>query len=80
LAFVKAAEAVGPDLTRAALISQLQQINNWTGDGLTPAMDIGQKKPSNCFDYFAIQNNAFVRVYPTQANTYDCNSGLFGPY
>jgi ABC-type branched-subunit amino acid transport system substrate-binding protein len=74
LAFEQAAKAVGPDLTRAALLTQLQGINNWTGDGVTPPTNIGQKVPSKCFYYEKIQNGAFQRVYPTAANTYDCNS------
>jgi len=77
LAFEQAAKAVGPDLTRPALISQLQQINNWTGGGITPPVDIGQKIPSKCFFYMKIENGAFRRVYPTAPNTYDCNSSYF---
>jgi ABC-type branched-subunit amino acid transport system substrate-binding protein len=77
LAFEQAAKAVGPDLTRAALISQLQQITNWTGDGVTPPVNIGQKIPSKCFFYMKIENGAFQRVYPSAPNTYDCNSGFF---
>jgi ABC-type branched-subunit amino acid transport system substrate-binding protein len=77
LAFEQAAKAVGPDLTRAALISQIQQITNWTGDGVTPPVNIGQKIPSKCFFYMKIENGAFQRVYPSAPNTYDCNSGYF---
>jgi ABC-type branched-subunit amino acid transport system substrate-binding protein len=77
LAFEQAAKAVGPDLTRAALISHIQQITNWTGDGVTPPVDIGQKIPSKCFFYMKIENGAFQRVYPSAPNTYDCNSGFY---
>jgi len=77
LAFEQAAKEVGPDLTRAALISKLQGITNWTGDGVTPPVNIGQKIPSKCFFYMKIENGAFQRVYPTAPNTYDCNSGYF---
>lgn len=76
-AFLQAAKAVGPDLTRPALISQLEQIHNWTGNGMTPPVDIGDKKPSNCFSYFQISGSSFTRVYPSQPGTYDCNSGLY---
>jgi ABC-type branched-subunit amino acid transport system substrate-binding protein len=75
LAFEQAAKAVGPDLTRPALIAQLQQITKWTGDGVTPPVNIGQKIPSQCFFYMKIENGAFQRVYPTAPNTYDCTSG-----
>ena len=77
LAFEQAAKEVGPDLTRAAVISKIQGITNWTGDGVTPPMNIGQKIPSKCFFYMKIENGAFQRVYPSAPNTYDCNSPLF---
>jgi ABC-type branched-subunit amino acid transport system substrate-binding protein len=75
LAFEQAAKQVGPALTRAAIISKIQGITNWTGGGVTPPTDIGPKVPSKCFFYEKIQNGAFQRVYPTAPNTYDCNSG-----
>jgi ABC-type branched-subunit amino acid transport system substrate-binding protein len=77
LAFEQAAKAVGPDLTRPALIAQLQKITNWDGDGTTPPVNIGQKIPSKCFAYFKIESGAFQRVYPSAPNTFDCNSGYF---
>ena len=75
LAFEQAAKEVGPDLTRAALITKIQGITSWTGGGLTPPVNIGQKIPSKCFFYMKIENGAFDRVYPSAPNTYDCNSG-----
>jgi ABC-type branched-subunit amino acid transport system substrate-binding protein len=76
LAFEQAAKAVGPDLTRPALIAQLKAIGTWTGDGITPPINLGQKIPSKCFAYFKIENGAFQRVYPTAPNTFDCSGGL----
>ncbi len=76
LAFEQAAKEVGPDLTRAALISKLAAITSRTGGGVTPPVDIGQKIPSKCFFYMKIENGAFQRVYPSAPNTYDCNSGF----
>jgi ABC-type branched-subunit amino acid transport system substrate-binding protein len=77
LAFEQAAKQVGPNLTRAALISKIQGITQWTGGGVTPPQNIGQKIPSSCFFYMKIENGAFQRVYPTAPNTYDCNSPNF---
>jgi ABC-type branched-subunit amino acid transport system substrate-binding protein len=77
LAFEQALKAVGPDLTRPAVIKQLQGITNWTGDGIQPPVNIGGKVPSKCFAYFKIENGAFQRVYPTAPNTFDCNSPLY---
>ena len=76
LAFEQALKEVGPDVTRAAVISKIQGITNWTGDGVTPPVNIGQKIPSKCFFYVKIENGAFQRVYPSAPNTYDCNSAL----
>jgi branched-chain amino acid transport system substrate-binding protein len=75
LAFEQAAKQVGPDLTRAALLSKIQGITQWTGGGVTPPVNIGQKIPSKCFFYMKITNSGFQRVYPSAPNTYDCNSG-----
>ncbi len=77
LAFLQAAKAVGPHLTRAALLQQLAQIHTWTGDGLQPPENFGSKIPSKCFDYFHIQGSSFQRVYPPAPNTYDCTGGLY---
>jgi ABC-type branched-subunit amino acid transport system substrate-binding protein len=78
LAFEQAAKAVGPHLTRAAILSQFKSnFTSWTGGGIQPPVNISQKIPSKCFAYFKIENGAFQRVYPTAANTFDCNSGLF---
>jgi ABC-type branched-subunit amino acid transport system substrate-binding protein len=77
LAFEQAAKAVGPDLTRPALITQLKKITSWTGGGVTPAVNIGQKIPTKCFAYFKIENGAFQRVYPSAPNTFDCSGSLY---
>ena len=77
LAFEQAAKEVGPDLTRAAILSKIQGITQWTGGGVTPPQNIGQKIPSSCFFYMKIENGAFQRVYPSAPNTYDCNSPNF---
>ena len=45
LAFEQAAKEVGPDLTRAAVISKIQGITNWTGGGVTPPVNIGAEDP-----------------------------------
>lgn|GEM_PF-870313 len=81
MAFLQAATAVGPHLTRAALIAQLQKIGSFDGGGVMPPdTDFGKKIPSNCFSYFKVQGNGFVRVYPPQPGTYDCTSGTLNHY
>ncbi|MGH9029492.1 MAG: hypothetical protein ACRDV4_07740, partial [Acidimicrobiales bacterium] len=62
---------------RAALIQQFQKIGSWNGGGVQPPdQSFGQKIPSQCFAYFKISGNGFTRVYPSQANSYDCAGGL----
>jgi ABC-type branched-subunit amino acid transport system substrate-binding protein len=77
LAFEQAAKAVGPHLTRAAVLAQIKTITNWTGGGIQPAVNIGGKVPGSCFAYFKIANGGFQRVYPAAANQFDCSGGLF---
>jgi ABC-type branched-subunit amino acid transport system substrate-binding protein len=78
LAFLQAAKAVGPHLTRAALLQQLQQIGPWNAGGVVPTWEnYGQKINSPCFAYFKISGSSFVRVYPTQPNAFDCSGGLY---
>jgi ABC-type branched-subunit amino acid transport system substrate-binding protein len=82
LAFVQAARAVGPHLTRAALIAQLKQIGTWDGGGVQPPdTNFGQKIPSNCFAYFKINGSSgYSRVDPAGAGHYDCTSGSLVHY
>jgi ABC-type branched-subunit amino acid transport system substrate-binding protein len=82
LAFLQAAEAVGPHLTRTALLQQLAKIGTWTGDGVEPPLNFGAKIPTNCFSYFKINSsgNGYNRVYPSAAGSYDCTSGSLYHY
>jgi hypothetical protein len=76
MAFLQAAKAVGPHLTRAAIDAQLMQIHKWDGGGVTPPItDFANKIPSPCFAYMKITQSGFQRLYPPQPNTYDCTSG-----
>ncbi len=81
LLFYQAAEAVGPHLTRAALLGQLAQIHKLPAlDTVQAPEDFGSKIPSNCFSYFKINNSGsgYTRVYPSSGN--DCTSGTLTHY
>ncbi len=82
LAFEQAAKAVGPHLTRSALLSQLAHIHQWDGGGVTPPVDIGSRLPNACFSYFKVDSSGdgYTRLYPQQVNTYDCTSGGLNHY
>ncbi|MHB8511651.1 MAG: ABC transporter substrate-binding protein [Actinomycetota bacterium] len=71
--FVKAATAVGPHLTRAAMLNELRSIHSWNDYGMHAAHDIGNKRESPCFLYVTVTNGHFVREHPSTG--WDCNEG-----
>jgi ABC-type branched-subunit amino acid transport system substrate-binding protein len=63
--FVEAAEAVGEDLTREKLISELETMTDWDADGLIPPDDIGEPVPKTaCFVMAQVKDGGYVRVFP----------------
>lgn len=75
--FVAAAETVGPELTRAALVEQLRATREWTGGGLHPAHDVGAKVQSPCFLIMTISGGRFARTEP--GSGYRCDDLYRGP-
>ncbi len=77
LLFAQAAAALGSNLTREGLISQLKTIKHWDGGGLQLPADPGDNQGSRCFMYMQVQGNKFVRYWPKQptdgTNGFDCN-------
>lgn len=65
--FTEAAEAVGPELTRAALIEQVTGMTDWDADGLFPPRNLGQEIPDqSCFVMVQVQDEEYVRVFPEE--------------
>lgn len=65
--FHEAAEAVGPELTRAALIAELEGMTGWDADGLIPPIDVGERVQAEaCFVLAQVQDGAYVRVFPDE--------------
>lgn len=65
--FTEAAEAIGADLTRDALIEQVVGMTDWDANGLFPPRDLGQEIPDeSCFIMVQIQEEKFVRVFPDE--------------
>jgi ABC-type branched-subunit amino acid transport system substrate-binding protein len=65
--FFEAAMAVGPELTREALISELETIADWDAGGLIPPIDVGEPVPEQgCFVLAQVQDGAYVRVFPDE--------------
>jgi hypothetical protein len=67
----------GPNaVTRANLIQTLRGIKNFSANGWAgPKAFQGPGSISPCFLIMQVQNGKFVRVYPTQPGTMDCNPG-----
>ncbi|WP_406410437.1 ABC transporter substrate-binding protein [Streptomyces sp. NBC_01614] len=51
-------------LTRANLLRALRGIHDFTADGTTGAVDIGNHQPNPCFMVMQVRSGKFVRVYP----------------
>jgi len=78
LAFKQAVDTVvaksGPNgLTRAALLTALRGITNFTADGWLPPTPLQPGQVSPCYVMLQVKNGKFVRVYPTKPGTFDCN-------
>jgi ABC-type branched-subunit amino acid transport system substrate-binding protein len=81
MAFQQAVNSIvaksGPNaVTRAALLSALKGMTNFTADGWLGAGKSLQGAGSfgSCFMVMQVQNGKFVRVYPTKPGTLDCNA------
>ncbi len=73
LLFATAAKALGDDLTRDNLLTQLRTVHKWDGGGLHFLTDPGANKGSNCFMYMEVKDGEFVRLGPTRSHTCDCD-------
>jgi len=69
--FVEAAQKAGAQLTRPKLITTLSQMGTWDGNGSVGPVDIGQKRPSDCYMVLNIRNGKFVRTKPTD-KAFEC--------
>jgi len=73
--FVEMAKEAGPKLKRESLVAELNKVKAWDGFGLHAPHNIAKNIPSNCTMYARIQNNAFVRWFPSKG--YRCDTPLF---
>ncbi|MDZ7675099.1 MAG: ABC transporter substrate-binding protein [Acidimicrobiales bacterium] len=66
--FVEAARAIeAEDLTRDALMTELDTIEGFDAGGLIPPDDVGQPVPDEaCFLIAQVQDGAYVRVFPDE--------------
>ncbi len=65
--FVEAATAVGPELTRDALIAELETMTDFDAGGLIPPIDVGATTPEQgCFVLAQVRDGAYERVFPEE--------------
>ena len=82
LLWATAVKALGSNVTRAGIVSELSNIHQWNGGGLHGTSDPGSNVPSSCFIMMKVQDGGFVREYPTEdtnpdvyreGNGFDCD-------
>jgi hypothetical protein len=73
--FVKEAIAVGPRLTRGALIEKVKGEHSWSANDMIPANDVGGKRMADCVVVVQIKNNRFNRFMP--AKGFRCQDGIY---
>lgn len=65
--FVDAVTALGDDLTRDALIAELESMTDWDGDGLVPPDDIGEPVPDEaCVLVAQVVDGRYERAFPDE--------------
>lgn len=68
----------GKNPVRADLLQTLKTWGTWDGKGLVAPVDIGKKKPSDCFFVFtSTADGKFRRTYPGANQNYSCGDGPF---
>jgi ABC-type branched-subunit amino acid transport system substrate-binding protein len=71
LLFATAADALGDDLTREGLLTELEGITEWDGGGLQMPTNPGEQVHNECFLYMRVEGGEFVREHPEEG--FDCD-------
>ena len=72
--FVDGLKAIGPRVTREALLKWLNNLHSWDGGGVAPRVDPAGRLPTDCFMYTTVKNGKFVRLYPASGG-FACEGG-----
>jgi ABC-type branched-subunit amino acid transport system substrate-binding protein len=68
----------GKTPVRKDLVETLKTWTTWDGYGLVAPVDIGKKRPSDCFFVFTVSADAkFRRTFPEGAKNFECGVGPF---
>jgi hypothetical protein len=66
-------DAQGPNaITRQTVLDGLLELNDYEARGLTGPTDIGERQNSGCTVLLQAQGGAFVRVYPEEPGSFNC--------
>ena len=75
--FVQALRNAGQNPTRASLVSALNQITNFTDNGMLSGSNPAAAVPPSCFVLAQVQNGVIKRIPPTPATGFVCNNAGF---
>jgi hypothetical protein len=73
--FVQEAIAVGPKLTRGALLERVRAVHAFSPNHMYPDQDVGGKRMADCVVVATIRNNRFERFLPSSG--YRCQDGVY---
>ena len=73
LLWATAAKACGSELTRECVGENLAEVTSWTGGGMHAEANPGENLPSECGMLLKLEGTSYVRVYPEEPGTYDCD-------
>ncbi len=71
LLFATAVDALGAEVTREGLVTELEGITEWDGGGLNLLGSPGTNETIDCFLYLRVEGGDFVREHPDEG--YDCD-------
>jgi ABC-type branched-subunit amino acid transport system substrate-binding protein len=72
--FVQALKQAGANPTQAAVLAALKNVHSFDGGGLIAPDDPGAKKPSTCYIMMQIENQKYVKIYPSSTG-FSCKPG-----
>lgn len=66
-------------LTRESLLDTLGGMGEWNADGMVGPVNVGEKRPSDCFFVFTYRNGEYRRIFPDPGSDrlYACDVGPF---
>jgi len=71
LLWATAVDALGNDLSRDALVDELETVTSWDGGGLHIEANPAENVPIGCFLYLQVEGGEFARANPDDG--YDCD-------